>query len=524
MLKIKDFIRKLFKTKLRSKPEKIWCFYPDPYRQGLAATGLAAAGTLAIILFVFLGIAIIGLGIFLISIILYALAAIIVIGIGASGLYGFNSEKVGVGVLTTILTVYLATILWEPAFALVDPVWLFAQDFIGYLSYTKYVTDFISNNWYWIVGAILAPVTAVSLIAFLFIAIIYSFRGTEQFVMWIHGVRQPCPVCHKPSEPAIYRCPDCDTTHPRNLIPSQYGVFSHECISCNAKLPTLMLFSDKKTLPHKCKQEHCKTELTAGVIGKDRHIAFVGGKGAGKTCLLLQATHQLVEKGGNIPEPDQQKEFDKLYELIKNGQTPPKTQKQNIYRAFQVEIKKKGSFPYHLHFYDIAGENFEDASDTKAQKFFSSLESIIFVFDPFFLPEFRKKMNISSDFDYSNQPPLDILHNLYQALERYRNKKSKIKKIVFNVLLVKTDTGYLKNVMSPDMREEEKSQALKEFIKNDLGQNAFIYTIESNFSNVNYFHSSALGRIPRSGEKVPFTPENLDHVLEKVYKKINVKI
>jgi hypothetical protein len=29
------------------------------------------------------------------------------------------------------------------------------------------------------------------------------------------------------------------------------------------------------------------------------------------------------------------------------------------------------------------------------------------------------------------------------------------------------------------------------------------------------FHSSALGRIPRSGEKVPFTPENLDHVLEK---------
>jgi hypothetical protein len=180
MLKIKDFIRKLFKTKLRSKPEKIWCFYPDPYRQGLAATGLAAAGTLAIILFVFLGIAIIGLGIFLISIILYALAAIIVIGIGASGLYGFNSEKSGgrspYNYINSLFSYYFV----EPAFALVDPVWLFAQDFIGYLSYTKYVTDFISNNWYWIVGAILAPVTAVSLIEFLFIAnnLFFSRNGT----------------------------------------------------------------------------------------------------------------------------------------------------------------------------------------------------------------------------------------------------------------------------------------------------------------------------------------------------------
>jgi hypothetical protein len=164
--------------------------------------------------------------------------------------------------------------------------------------------------------------------------------------MWIHGVRQPCPVCHKPSEPAIYRCPDCDTTHPRNLIPSQYGVFSHECISCNAKLPTLMLFSDKKTLPHKCKQEHCKTELTAGVIGKDRHIAFVGGeRGQVKLVCCYRPLINWSKKGGNIPEPDQQKEFDKLYELIKNGQTPPKTQKQNIYRAFQVENKEKRKFP-----------------------------------------------------------------------------------------------------------------------------------------------------------------------------------
>ena len=58
-LKSRGYIKHLFRTLPRSKPIKVWCFYPDPYRKGLVATGIAGVGALTVIAIILLIIAII---------------------------------------------------------------------------------------------------------------------------------------------------------------------------------------------------------------------------------------------------------------------------------------------------------------------------------------------------------------------------------------------------------------------------------------------------------------------------------
>ena len=516
----KDYIQKLFINKPRTKPEKIWCFYSDPYRKGFAATGLTAAAISSVIITIFAIIGLIALFFLIVGFALYLVFGAALIALGASGLYGFK-EGGKVGIFTTIITIAIASCISSPLLGFAEGIMEWARAFSENLNYASYVLAFLGDYWPIILGIVVAPATVVLAIAGLFIFTIYSFRGFEKAVLWFHGIRQPCPVCSEKTEPAKYKCPNCNTVHKQSLIPSQYGVFKHLCAACEEPLPTMLLFSNKIKLPHNC--PHCDEELVAGVLGTDRHIAFVGGRNSGKSCMLLQSTQRLLDIGATIPESDQEREFKGLQSLMFRGEVPPQTQRIDAYRAFQVEMEN-GLFPIHFHFYDIAGENFEDASSAKAQQFFKNVDAIIFVFDPFFDTSFKLKYPAANKIEHVTQPPSDIMRNLIQALEKYNSDTKRLKRIALNIMMVKTDTGYLKNVVSTDMSNTEREAAIKQFIIDELGQSSFIQLVEQFFSKINYTYSSALGRVPEVMDRSPFSAEHLDLSLDPTYKQIKIKL
>lgn len=520
MEKIIDSIKNVFKNKPRSLPEKIWCFYPDPYRKGLAATALTATVISLSIILVFLIIALISLGLYLLAIILYAVASAALLAFGLSGGYSAKYLKdswVPLGLF--LFTGYCAAQIALPIMNAIGGIWNFAQSFAGNLQYFSAFTDFISGNFLILLGVIILPALAVAVVAGVTMTIVYTLRFFEKGILWFHGIRQPCPVCSEKTEPAKYFCKSCGTEHKETLIPSQYGVLRHHCANCNDTLPTMLLFSKKRELPHRCK--NCNHEIKAGVVGKDKHIAFVGGQSSGKTCLLIKTVQELMEKKGVIPEVEQERDFQKLLRLMEQGQVPPKTQKKNDYRAFQVALKK-GRFPYHFYFYDIAGENFEDATDTRAQRFFRTVESIVFVFDPYAIHSFSKKQGLTGKFQHASQDPLDILRNLVQGLEKFNSRNKRTKNIFLNIMLVKTDTGYLPPLQGA--QSATKSALLRQFLQEDLDQRAFTDYAEHHFTKVSYHCVSALGRIPSPSDTSPFEPENLSLSLNEIYRDVKITL
>lgn len=517
------FIEKLMSIAPRTKPEKIWCFYLDPYRQGLTVTGLTGLGVLTLITLVLLVIAIVTGIVLLASIVLYLLAlALFLGGLAAGATLGGKIGEDGKMVLPGIAAggfggFYLAKYVGEFA----QSVWQYGVDFASHLNLFFVVTHFIGANWHWILAFILFPAIVVFTIAALFILAVGLARGVEQIALWIYGINYPCPVCAQKTEPALYSCHICGVDHPHHLIPSQYGIFHHKCEN-DHKLPTMLLLGRNKKTPHRCPHSGCHTDLLPGVVGTDKHIAFVGGQTAGKTCLLVQITRHLLNLGAEIPEPDQKRDFQDLNTRMDRGQVPDKTSPKNVYRAFQM-ILQKGKFPYHIHFYDLAGEKFEHAQDAAAHRFFTRLDTIVFTFDPFSIPEFRNRYKHPLGIGIAAQDPLEIIRNLSQVLEKY-NDKVRMKKIQLNVLLVKSDAYNIEH-LAPSMHDQNTlNQQIREFMLNELGQGAFIHHIEQYFEKINYSVVSALGRTPTTDNDSPFEAKYLVQTFDMLSRGIKIKL
>ena len=504
----KAFIANLYAIAPRTTPKKLWCFYPEPYRQSIATTAIIFVSVLLLIALVFLGIGLVSLGIYLVAIVIY-------VGFVALAIWGIIATlEASSNIIAVIIVGAIALVIGKYVFEIADKVWIFGGEFLEKLKFAFVVWQLLSDNLLNIGIFIVFPVVTVFTIAALTIGINYSARYFESFFSWVNGIRYPCPECSQKTEPALYACKNCGNQHTINLLPNEYGIFSHNCEACDSKMPTMMLLKRNK-LPHQC--QHCSTELSQDALGTDKHIAFVGGTGSGKTCLLMQATQLLIAKNGKIPEEQQKINFESSWHLMTRGETPTKTQVKNIYRAFQV-LYKKPIVPWNVHFYDMAGERFEHAQDAADHRFYAVLDAVVFVFDPFSVPDFReqyqKKHPIS--FQYAVQEPLELVRNLTQVIEKYRLKEG-AKKITLNVLMVKTDTGYLPN-------SNPSGEAIKAFMLNELGQAAFIHHIEHSFPKVNYLHTSALGRTPTANNKDPFTPDNIEQSFEVIYKSVGIKL
>lgn len=510
-----NYAASFYKKPAPVKPAKIWCFTRYPYRVGLTTTTITLVLTLALIAVAFIIIGVITLIFFII-----ALAICIGTIVGVVALLSIGAGRAGwVGLLIAGGISYgIAPFAWKLGVG----TWTEGEEFAKNMHYAADALLFLKNNWLVILGIIIFPAVAVFSIAGLTVGVNYFARWVESGFSWFYGIRYPCPECSQKTEPAKYYCPNqsCQHAHSVPLLPNQYGIFSHRCEACDTPMPTMLLLGRNRKLYHEC--PHCETSLHQDALGADKHIVFVGGKDSGKTCLLTQATRQLLERGGSIPEPDQKNKFDKSKHLMQQGDPPLKTQAENIYRAFQVILKKK-PVPWHLHFYDLAGEKYESAQDAAAHRFYATLDGVVFVFDPFSLPDFRNQHRLPPGFRAADLDPLDLVRNLTQVLEKYRYKEG-AKKIVFNLLFVKTDTGYLNGIVLPGMDQAKQNAALRQFLINELGQGAFAHHIEHSFPVINYLYTSALGRTPDTSDRRPFEPDNFEKTFQKIYASVGVKI
>lgn len=522
--RLKKFLLGLYKVNHEKANRKLWVFHWFPYRMGISTTVLTGLAILMVVLLILIlgGIAS-GLT-FLFGGICFVLfyAALIFLGVVGFGVlagddWGLLSLLVPAGTIALAIWIYTST--YEAVHDWIDGVFVTARRVFDFMYQPTAATmDFIGENIPGIVVVILLPLILLGLVA----GIVLIFTGIlnlfERSIQYFYGIKFRCPSCAHSSEPAKYQCPKCHTPHPHRLIPGRYGIFRHRCTECRHPLPSMMVTGRIRKVPRSCQQ--CDTPLNE-IVGSDRHIALVGGRNTGKTTLLIQMVNRLMAyPGAKIPEKGQQTDFKNLSFHLRNGEMVPQTQKNQNYRAFQIVIPN-GTYPAHIHLHDIAGEYFKSLKDVSSHQFFQGLDAVVFLVDPYSIPNYVRKKSIGNTGLSSQQTPTETFHVMAQVLERFR--KNGLKGVHFHFLLVKADKGYLPNWKKA---EEEK---IRKFMQEELELAGLVHSAEQKFKRVSFRISSALGSNPESGNSkfhsqflVPFLRHLLKGLnLSSIEKKLN---
>lgn len=385
--------------------------------------------------------------------------------------------------------------------------------------------DLFSGYWDVMVLVFVAPLILFTGIALLIIMLNSLLIGIEFIITKLYNVNRPCSACGSTVEP--YYLID-GKKHPVALSPGMYGVFSHTSPTTGNSLPTLLIGGRWK-LERECRG--CNTKLNSKIadgskkvgFGTDIHIGIVGHRSSGKSYLLYSGLQLLMNKYpkkiSQIEAVNETKIEDKYRRIA--SREGIQTSDSNQYRA--VQLIYQDSFrpiPYHLYFYDVAGEKFNSKSTSHqtAMEFYQNVQSILFVIDP--------KM-----IDYTGIPTSDELKNWLKTqgvnnqAEKYNigstfsmlkeildeaNRRSK--KIDFSFVCVKKDlkyfeaSGYNSNTIS--------SADIEAYLCNDLGLNNVVYSAKAEFKSVRFYSVST------------FTKDNedLDNMFTDILKQRGVKI
>ena len=180
----------------------------------------------------------------------------------------------------------------------------------------------------------------------------------------------------------------------------------------------------------------------------------------------------------------------------------PDKSNQERHKSLQLSVVHPSSpVPYRLFLSDVAGEMFT-AKDVKKEDaaFLRNTDVLVFVVDPFTMN--ISDLNLSdrmTEWCHNNRKSMKGGNSLKEATEvltnlvkEYRDSKS-ARKIDLMLTLVKTDSGYLEGV---DVNDNE---ALKEFMKVDLGLDGVINDLETVFTDISYNAVSATENVAVSG-------------------------
>lgn len=365
-----------------------------------------------------------------------------------------------------------------------------------------YVVDFARDLFvlYWKPALLIAVAPLALFLALVLLTMLISgiFMLVEYLVMLRYNVKNPCPMCQKPSEPAVYL--SNGEPLPVHLRPGRYGLFHITHPVTHEKLPT-MLFNGKGELPRLCR--NCGQPIAAK-MGSEKHIALAGVAESGKTALIYRLAGELLRTyPNNISFTDDANSDYEMMEEIKQvakdgylAQLPRKTEVGRR-RAIQLLIKGSQGLPYRLFINDVGGELYASTSKTEStdmNKFVNNVQSIIFMIDPMtvdFQGDTSEEFAAWLEQNESYAQRVDVteaFRRLVQFFEQEHRSTRSISKIHFNIVLAKSDLGYLKGVNTLD--EEQ----LKNFIVTEMGLGSLIHQIEQKFSHVRYFTFSATSR------------------------------
>jgi hypothetical protein len=394
----------------------------------------------------------------------------------------------------------------------------------------QYVTAMIMAALFVAVQSVLLTLWA----ALCLLAIGILFVGTFTYSR-IYRIFFRCPDCHKEMDIPTFICPTCATEHTR-LWPSLYGVLSHRCKTCESRLPTLRMkipglrvVDRRDNISRIC--PHCRTPINASIgTATNIHIPIVGGPSAGKSNYIVMATKEFKELYERVfgyhisfTDPKHEQDYTASVSTLSTGR-PLQATPDVMAHAFNLKIQAPRSLvPRLAYIYDVGGEAYISSDNTQLQEYYKFINGIIFVIDPFAIPDYvhYHQVDVQRYQSYIRPSSLDIMDAYERMLQMFEGSMGLRRGRRFPhpiaVVITKVDalgldyeigSSAARNLMmqDPSLSEEEAINKLVREFLNRYGLDNFVRDIEMQFSRVQYFSCSALGRMPDPMNSQPFTP------------------
>lgn len=260
-------------------------------------------------------------------------------------------------------------------------------------------------------------------------------------------------------------------------------------------MPT-MLLNGRDELPRKC--PHCDRIINYKT-GVEKHIAFVGLPESGKTCLTYRFIGNMMKNDYEIQFTDDvNKEAQRIILDVKNGkeqELASKTSVNDMRRSLQILVPGKAPLPYHFFINDVGGELFTTSGvESNYMQFFKDVESVSFLIDPFTMD--FSEYETSGDFgkwyktNIIGKKQLKHTEKFSNVLQTVKTMSDqfvhKTKNIHVNIILVKSDTGYIpKDVLDNETK-------LKDMVITQMGMAAEVMDLENTYASLHFYAVSAL--------------------------------
>lgn len=467
--------------------KRLWMFNKEPYlKVGISILLLLLAFVSAILLLLAVGGVTYGV-LFAIKWILIAIVWIGWICLVLGGLAVFFGKEPA-GCLPMIIGGVIV-FFEKPIRNFGDSIVEWGFSFMNDLNLFSWGLGLFTKFWDVILATFLTPMVIFSAFAILIMLIVFLLMGLEFSVMKVYSVRRPCPSCGSTHTPEYWV--DEHHKHPVPLHPGVYGVFTQKNPETGEKVPT-MLFNGKGKLLRKCTS--CGSFMKADAektFGTEKHIGIVGHRSSGKSFLLYTALGALKDHyGDRVSQIDA--EYDtNIAENIKRIEKglSIQTDLKDSYKAVQVMLNRKmNPVPYHLFFYDVAGEKFNQASTASktAMDFYRNVQTIVFVIDPAMIDysfnppseNIEKWLSKhSSPEHFSADGTFSTLKNILESVGR------KTKSIDFMFICVKADTGYLEACNYPTTGDD---LGIEQFMREELCLSNLVDAAKGSFRNVKF--------------------------------------
>jgi len=471
--------------------KRLWMYNHEPYTKvGTLLLIALAAFVASIILILLVGGVIWGL-LWVVKLILWAIIIIGWICLIGGGLALFGKEPAGcLPLIIGILIVSFQDTIEETGENLVT--WGF--EFMQSVNMFSWGLGIFKNYWDVILVIFFTPMVLFLVFTVFVISLNMLLNGFEFIVTKIYSIRRPCPICGSTATPDYIVG---GKPHPVKLHPGVYGVFTHKSPVTGESVPT-MLLNGRGKVTRKCKK--CNSFINANTdntIGTEIHIGIVGHRSSGKSYLLYSGLSSLMSSyPGRFSQIDADNDT-KIENKKKriDARDGIQTDVANKYRAIQLILKSKlRPVPYHLFFYDVAGEKFNASSSSHktAMDFYRNVQSIVFIVDPSMLdisgtPASAKfvdwhKRNANAE-KYRIDGSFAVLKDILETVGRKSNK------IDFNFVCTKTDMGYLSELGYSKTPGENE---IEHFISTELGLSNLINSARAGFKNVHFYTVSAI--------------------------------
>lgn len=470
--------------------KRLWMYNVEPYAKvGSMMLVALVAFIVSLILILLVGVVIWGL-LWLVQILLW-----ITIILGVLCLIGGVLALIGgehIGCLPLVIGLVIVIFAKEiDSFGERLVTWGF--EFMNNLNMFGWSVGIFRDYWDVLLVIFLTPIAIFLAFAFVVIALSMLLNGIEYVITRIYSIRRPCPVCGSTDTPDYIIG---GKPHPVLLHPGVYGVFHHESPVTKEYVPT-MLLNGRGKITRRCRK--CNSYISADVdetFGTEIHIGIVGHRSSGKSYLLYSGLSALMSA---YPERLSQIDADESTKIEYkkrriDARNDIQTDVANKYRATQLMLRSKyRPVPYHLFFYDVAGEKFNSGSDSHktAMDFYRNVQSVVFMVDPSMLDttgtpasmkfvEWQKERG--SHEKYKIDSSFAVLNDILETVGRNPAK------IDMSIVCAKMDMGYFGALGYPANPSE---QEIKSFMTNELGLGNFLNSADS-FKSVRYYAVSAV--------------------------------